>query len=169
MLREGMYHRSLLVLGMMCLLMAAAPDGGALKIQGPDTLGTPVPVTLVGPGSGSVTQTAVTASASAGNTSNTATLAGVAAKTTYLTGFECTASGSTAGLPVTVTVTGTISGTLNYTFSFVAGVLVESTPLIVEFTYPIPSSAVNTAIVVTFPAGGAGNTNATVTAHGFYQ
>jgi hypothetical protein len=146
-----------------------APDPGALKVQGPDTLGTPIPVFLSQPGGTLLAPIPVTSSASNGNTSNAATLAALATRTTYLTGFECTASGSTVGLDVNVTVTGTISGTLNYTFNFPAGALVGATPLVVEFSTPIPSSAVNTAIVVTLPAGGAGNTNASVTAHGFYQ
>lgn len=110
-------------------------------------------------------------SATSGNVAASAavaTLPAVSAKTTYITGFELTASGSTAGLPVTVTVAGLLSGTLSYTFTFAAGVLVASTPLIVEFPQPLPASAVNTAIVVTLPSGGTGNTNATADAHGFY-
>lgn len=107
------------------------------------------------------------ASGNVANASAVATLAGVAGKTTYITGFEATSSGATVGLPVTVTVTGLLSGTLSYTFAFVPGVLLASTPLTIEFPQPLPASATNTAIVVTLPAGGAGNTNATVTAHGF--
>lgn len=68
---------------------------------------------------------------------------------------------------VTVTVVGTISGTLSYTTAAVAGVLLPNTPLIVEFSVAIPGSAINTAIVVTCPALGAGNTNSTVVAHGY--
>jgi hypothetical protein len=109
-------------------------------------------------------------SASSGNVANgaaVATLAGVAGKTTYITGFEVTASGATLGLPVTVTVAGLLGGTLSYTFAFIAGALLASTPLIVQYPQPLPASAANTAIVVTLPAGGTGATNATANAHGF--
>lgn len=111
--------------------------------------------------------TAITASsASVANASAVATLAAAAAKTTYITGFQATAGGSTVGSDVTLTVVGTITGTMNYTFTFPAGAVVGST-LVIPFPTPVPASAVNTAIVVTLPAGGAGNTNATVAAQGY--
>lgn len=101
------------------------------------------------------------------NASAVAAMPAVAAKTNYITGFEVTASGATTGLAVTVTVAGILGGTLSYTFTFPAGVLVAAQPLTIEFPEPIPASAVNTAITVTCPAGGAGNTNTTVNVHGF--
>lgn len=101
------------------------------------------------------------------NASAVATLAGTSAKTTYITGFEVTAGGATAGALVTVTVVGTISGTLSYTFATPTGATIGASPLIVEFSTPIPASTTNTAIVVTLPALGSGNTNATVVAHGY--
>lgn len=97
----------------------------------------------------------------------TATLAGAASVTTYITGFEVTGAGATAGLVVTVTVTGTISTTLSYTVAAVTGALLINTPLIVEFPVAIPASAANTSIVVSMPSLGLGNTNATVVAHGY--
>lgn len=103
------------------------------------------------------------------NASAAATLTGTATTTVYITGFEITGSGATAALPVTVTVAGLLGGTIQYTYNFAAGALVGNNPLIVEFTPPLPASAVNTAIVVTCPASGAGGTNNTVVAHGFYQ
>lgn len=110
----------------------------------------------------------VAASGSAGNSIRVATLTGAVDKTTYITGFEVTAAGATAGLPVSVTVAGLVGGiTLTYTFVFPAGVLVAAEPLVVQFPRAIPSSATNTNIVVTVPAGGAGNTHSTVTAHGY--
>jgi hypothetical protein len=64
----------------------------------------------------------------------TATLAaGGANVMTYISGFEVTGSGATAGLPVTVTVIGVLGGTLSYTYTAAAGVLVGNTPLVVEF------------------------------------
>jgi len=123
-----------------------------------------------------VTQTAVMPSgatavgATSGNVANAsaaATLPAVSGKTNFLTGFEITASGATAGLVVNATVTGLATGTQNYAFTFPAGVAVAALPLIVIFDNPIPASATNTAITVTLPASGAGGTNAAVNVHGF--
>jgi hypothetical protein len=86
----------------------------------------------------------------------------------YISGFEITGAGATAGLPVTVTVAGLLGGTRSYTYTFVAGALLPNQPLIVTFSPPLPASAVNTPIVVTCPASGAGGTNNTTVAHGFY-
>jgi hypothetical protein len=58
---------------------------------------------------------------------------------------------------------------LTYTFCAPAGVAAEALPLIVNFNPPIPAASVNTAIVVTLPSLGAGNTNAAVVTHGFQQ
>lgn len=107
---------------------------------------------------------------SSGNVANavaTATLAAVAGKTTYITGFEVTGAGATAGLPVSATVTGVVTGTLTYTAVAAAGALVANTPLLVAFPVAIPASAVNAAIAVTVPAFGLGNTHSTVVAHGY--
>lgn len=109
-------------------------------------------------------------SASSGNVANAAavaTLAGVAGKTTYITGFRCGGSGSTAATVVNITVAGLIGGTQTYTMVSVAGATLANTPVIREFTQSIPASAVNTAIVVTMPALGAGNTNASCNAEGY--
>lgn len=107
------------------------------------------------------------ASGNVANASAVATLAATSTKTTYITGFEVTSGGATTGLNVIVTVTGTITGTLSYIHTFPAGPLVPGNPLVVTFATPIPASAVNTAIVVTLPAGGSGNTHAAVVAHGY--
>ncbi|HMD82603.1 MAG TPA: hypothetical protein VKE92_14910 [Anaerolineales bacterium] len=113
---------------------------------------------------------AVPITAASGNVANgsaVATLAASSTKTTYITGFEVTSGGATGGLNVIVTVTGTVTGTLSYIHTFPAGAAVPANPLIVTFATPIPASAVNTTIVVTLPAGGAGNTHAAVVAHGY--
>lgn len=113
---------------------------------------------------------AVPITASSGNVANgsaVATLAASAGKTTYITGFQITASGATIGLVVNPTVVGTVTGTLTYAYAAMAGALIINTPLIVSFPLPIPASTINTAIVVTLPALGLGNTNATVVAHGY--
>jgi hypothetical protein len=108
--------------------------------------------------------------ASSGNVANaaaTATLAQVSGKTTYITGFAVSGTGANVGLPVIVTVTNVITGTMSYIYAAVAGVLLENTPLIVQFPYPIPANAAATTIPVSCPALGTGNTNNTVNAYGF--
>lgn len=133
--------------GALCLI------GSDLTCQLPSalTLGTPV----------------TAASGNVANASAVATLPGVAGKTTYLTGFQCTAAGATAALAVNLTVTGTVTGTETFTFVFPAGVAVAAQPLIVPFPTPLSASAQNTAIAVTLPAGGTGNTNAACNAQGY--
>lgn len=122
----------------------------------------------VAPGAYPAGATAITAaSGNVANATAAATLAGAASKTTYITGFEITAAGATVGAAVTATVTGTISGTLSYTFTAPAGSVLNATPLLVAFPIAIPASATNTAIVVSLPALGAGNVNATTVAHGY--
>jgi hypothetical protein len=96
-----------------------------------------------------------------------ATLAGVAGKTTYISGFEITSAGATAAAVVSATLTGLLGGTATYTYTCNAGATTANPSLQVTFTPPLPASAANTAIVLTLPSLGAGNTNATVTAHGF--
>ena len=117
-----------------------------------------------------VTPPSNTLNSASGNVANAnaaATLAAAAGKTTFISGFELTATGATVGLPVTATVTGILGGTLSYTFAAPAGALLIATPLIVLFNPPLSASAVNTAIVVTLPALGGGNTNASANAHGY--
>lgn len=107
---------------------------------------------------------------SSGNVANaiaSATMPAVAAKINYATGFEITGAGATTGLPVTVTLTGVLGGTLSYTYTFAVGALLPNQPLIIEFPEPVPASAANIALVLSCPAGGAGNTNNSVTLHGF--
>jgi hypothetical protein len=98
-----------------------------------------------------------------------ATLPGAPGLTTFISGFEITASGATAASCVNATVAGVVSGSLTYAFCAPAGVTAEAPPLIVNFNPPIPAASVNTAIVVTLPSLGAGNANAAVVTHGFQQ
>lgn len=120
------------------------------------TNGYPIGATAVQSSSGNVA-----------NASAVATLAAAVGKTTYITGFQVTSGGATAASLKSVTITGLLGGTATYTIGVVAGAAAPNAHLVVTFTPPIPGSATNTAIVVTVPALGAGNTNATVTAHGF--
>lgn len=112
--------------------------------------------------------TDVTASATAAAAASNATLAAVAAKTNYITGFVVSGGGATLASIIAVTVTGTITGTLTYYLGVPAGVLVGASALVVTFSRPVPASAVNTAIVVNVPSFGAGSTNQSAVATGFY-
>lgn len=96
-----------------------------------------------------------------------ATIAGVAAKTTYISGFSVTGAGATVGAVVSVTVTGLLGGTATYTYTAATGATVGNTPLIILFGPPMPASTTNTSIVVSCPSLGAGNTNNTVVVTGY--
>lgn len=96
-----------------------------------------------------------------------ASLPAVASRTNYLTGFEVTGAGATAALPVLVTVVGCLGGTLTYTYSAASTVLTGNNPLVVNFPQPLQATAANTAITVSCPSLGLGNTSNTVNVHGF--
>lgn len=101
------------------------------------------------------------------NASAVATLAAAAGKTTYLTSYTITGGGATAASIVNATIANVVGGTMTLNVIVPAGATLGITPLIVVFLEPVPATAVNTAIVLTLPALGAGNTNAAVTATGF--
>lgn len=86
----------------------------------------------------------------------TATLTGVAGKWTYICGFVLTSAGTTAATVVDATITGTVTATMNFQYAYVSS---GQGILGVAFPGCISSSAINTSIVVTLPAGGAGTTN----------
>lgn len=113
------------------------------------------------------------ASFSSGNVINTSAAASIPAASqqfNYLTGFEIVAGGATVGLCVNATITGALGGTMTYPYCAPAGALIFGTPLIVQFEKPgLRSAAVNTAITVTLPALGLGNTNAAVVVHGYAE
>jgi|SRR5882762_4686914 len=109
--------------------------------------------------------TPLTASAVGTTAAITATLAGVAAKTTYICGFNADA-GATLGGNGAATVAGTISGTLNYVQGI--GVLAAIQRLTQNYSPCIPASAANTSIVITTTAAGLGGT-AAVSAWGYQQ
>lgn len=110
-----------------------------------------------------------------GNTNAVATLPGATGVTTYLQKVWVTFTGATAAGVVTLAITGLSSGgTLDFTVPVPAGVAAAGTPVLLDFTTGqfangIPASAQNTAVVVTLPALGSGNTNATVSAIGYQQ
>ena len=96
-----------------------------------------------------------------------ATLTPSAAGLAHISGFDITGAGATTALPVSVTVTGIAGGTLTYSYTAIAGVLLANTPLSVTFNPPLPAATINTAIVVSCPTLGAGNTKNTANAYGY--
>lgn len=145
-------------------------DGGS-ALQGDGTPREAIPVFDIFRGSSRTPVGSTSLIAKSGNVANAsaaATLTPSATATMYISGFEITGSGATVALPVTVTLAGLLGGTIQYTYNFVAGALLGNTPLLVHFDPPLPASAINTALVVTCPASGAGGTNNTVVAHGYY-
>lgn len=112
--------------------------------------------------------TAVTASS--GNAANAAATAAFTASTTkliWITGFDIGSAGATAAKAVTVTLTGVVNGPLVFTYATLAGASTLNAPLSIRFPAPIPATAVGTAVAVSLPALGTGNTNASVTAYGY--
>lgn len=102
-----------------------------------------------------------------GNATATATLAANATLNTWLTGCEITGAGATAAAVATVTISGVANGPLHHVLVVPAGATTSIVPLIVEYSAPLESSAINTAITVSVGAFGAGNTAASVVAHGY--
>lgn len=109
---------------------------------------------------------------SSGNITNavlTLTEAAVAAKRNFISGFDLTALGATAAKAVSVTLTGVQGGaTLSWLFVFPLGVAVIAAPLNIRFDPPL-QGAVNTAMTLSVPAGGAGNTNTQANMYGYTE
>ncbi len=101
---------------------------------------------------------------SAAGATAVATLPAVAGKRNYLLGFVITSTNPAAAVNGVVTVTG-LGTTLSFQF-------VESTTLggklVVQFSKPLPASALNTAIAVTLPAIATGGLGA-VAAWGYVR
>ena len=112
--------------------------------------------------------TASSANAAAAN--NVTIPAPGAGLTNWVTGFEITGNGATAGSVIAVTLTGVIGGTKTYFLTIPAGAGVSITPLINEFPAPgLPASGPNVAITLNVPSFGVGNTNAAASINGYNQ
>jgi len=119
-----------------------------------------------------VTSPSTSVQASSGNVAAgtaAAALPSVTGKTNYLAGFQINAGGATAGACVSATITGLLGGTATYAYCSVTGAGLPSPPLVVSFNPPIPASAVTTAITLSVPSLGAGNTNTSANVQGFVQ
>lgn len=113
---------------------------------------------------------ALTSSATGTTGAVVATLAASPGRLTYICGFLFTGTNATAAnAATTVVVSGTLGGSLNYGFATLAAAATvpDRPPLIRDYNPCVPASGVNTAIVVTGPALGAGATLVTVEAQGY--
>lgn len=150
-------------------LLVGAPDPQAFKAQGPDTLGNPLPTIATPASVQGLTRTQLVAQSTTAASANNVTLTGSAGLTTYMTGFEVTGAGATSASVIAISTTGVAGAQLQYSLVIPAGATTSITPLIVEFTEPVASSAVAGNIVLQVPSFGVGNTNVAVTIHGFKQ
>jgi len=125
----------------------------------------PVASTTVYP----LTATPVTGTGTGSTGAISATLSAGTTQVTYLCGFSFQGSNATAAVNSNISVTGLSGGTLNFGYTaLAAGAAVPQPPPITHRFNPcLPSSAVNTAVVVTPPTLGAGAPLATVTVWGF--
>jgi hypothetical protein len=156
-------------------LLASAAFGQANNSSTFQTLGNQtvpgyVPLS-VNPSSIASIPTAVAAFATGTTTSAIATLAASTTKFTYICGFHAEVGSATAAISVNITISGLQGGT--FTTSANAPVTAASAtagPVLSQvFTPCLPSSAINTSIVVTAGALGAGGVNQNVNAWGYQQ
>lgn len=108
--------------------------------------------------------------ANSGNVANAtaaATFSAVANLRWYVTGFRVDVTGATAASVVSATITGLAGGTMTFPVVFPLGATADGTRIGYTFPSPIPASAVNTAVSLSVPAGGTGNTNAAATLFGY--
>ena len=87
--------------------------------------------------------------------------------TAYLCGMVVSGAGATAGSIVVVTIEGLLGGTRNLVYGFETGVNKVNPPLALSFNPPLPASGPGIQILITVPAGGAGNLYSGVMAHGY--
>lgn len=109
----------------------------------------------------------VSANASGTTGALTATLSGVAGKTTYLCGFLMTSGGTTTPTAAQGTITGLAGGTQSVVY--VSGGATSQGVLGAAFPGCLPSVVQGGNIVVTEPAGGTGTQAASLWIWGFLQ
>jgi len=98
----------------------------------------------------------------------TATIPAIAGKKFYVEGYDIVGTGATAATAVVATVTG-LSAVKSEPVVVPAGANLGITPVRQAMFPAIPASAVNTAVVLSVPSFGAGNTRAIVSIWGHYR
>ena len=105
----------------------------------------------------------------ADTTSQAATLALAAGKTTYICGWTVSGLGATGATTVQIVVATLVgSSSPNYSYVFPAGATVVATSAGATYSPCIPANAAASAITVTVP-GAAGNTATQINAWGYQQ
>jgi hypothetical protein len=146
-----------------CLVCVPSPAA-------PVTPGQQTAVTQVEPpGAPNTLQTAFCQTSTGAAAAQTITVAALAGKQIYVTGFEVTGTGATGAVNVVITIAFGGTTVANYDMEVVAGATTNQPNLIVEFTHPLVAPTPGTSCVFTVPTFGAGNTQASATIHGFYE
>lgn len=113
--------------------------------------------------------TIITDTQTAADAAMTGTLAAVhAERRNFLAGFCLTGAGATGASIIEVATTG-LTTNLKFKVVIPAGATVALSPLLVTFNPALPASADNTAITVTVPSFGAGNTAAALSTWGYAE
>lgn len=128
-----------------------------------------LPVQVQAPGNPLTLQTAFCQTSTGAAAAQTITVAALAGKSIYVTGFEITGTGATGASNIVITLAFGGTTVANYNMEIVAGATTNQPVLFVEFTQPIVSPTVGTNCVLTVPSFGAGNTQASAVIHGYYQ
>jgi hypothetical protein len=103
----------------------------------------------------------------AANAVCTATFPAAVGKTNYVQGVVLSTGGATVGLLASVTLAGLSGGTITLPLSIPTGPLLGCGPHVIPFPRAMRGVAPNTAVSVSIPALGAGNTSASATLIGF--
>jgi hypothetical protein len=97
----------------------------------------------------------------------TATLAASGGLMNYICGLNISGGGATGASVISPTLTGLNGGTITFSIGVVAGATL-GTPMFFVHFYPCQqATALNTAITLSVPSFGAGNTNATANIWGY--
>jgi len=129
----------------------------------------PAFATSCAPSNTQVIQNIISATGTAAAGTATATLAAPTGGHAWnVTGIEIFGLGATGATAVVATVTGLQGGTLSFSVAVPAGATTAITPVVYNPACPLTGNQ-NTAIVLSIPTFGAGNTSSIGMLHGFQQ
>lgn len=114
-----------------------------------------------------VMTTGINVSTTTGGAAGSAAIPALPGQTAYMTGFEITSGGATAGLLLTATITGLANGTMSYVISIPTGATLSANPAWVSFYPALAATGPNVAITLNLPAA-SGRTAAALSIQGFY-
>lgn len=127
-------------------------------------------ITLTGGNFAGINQTPRAAAANGANAQQAPSIGGGAGTLAFVQSITITGLGATAAGQVTAVLSGLLGGSINYPITIPAGVTTPITNVFDGFgTVGIQASAAATAIVLTLPAFGAGNTLEQAALNGYTQ